>query len=495
VLVDDSVRCWGYSHCGQAGGASPVTLPTTIANLTDARSVTMGMSYTCAQKHDDTAWCWGCNEYGQLGAGHYLDLSLPHLVYGHGDFESFSASSRHVCALKRDRTAWCWGYNSQGQLGAAVPVDGELPVRTLGLAGASQVTAGEGHSCALMSGTGAVHCWGRNDRGQLGDGTLFWSAQLSQALGLTGATNVAAGTGHTCAVNDIGEVYCWGDNATYQLGDGTQTTRLLPTKALGALPADALQVSAGESHSCAVTSAGEAYCWGWNKHGEVGRGSAGSQSVPIQVAGLPGLAQQISAGHFFTCALVDDGGSKDVYCWGLGDHGQLGNGSTAGLLAPGAAVTLSGDAATISAGYYFACASLTNGQVECWGYNAYTQLGNLSSVDSSVPVPVLIEPGVPLTGIKKVTTGLRHACAMTLAPGGQVRCWGDYRDGQLGLAPGDPACSPMHGITGATDLTAGFHHTCMLVANGVVWCTGSNAWGQLGDGTMASTHSPVQVPE
>jgi len=152
--------------------------------------------------------------------------------------------------------------------------------------GVLAISAGWLHACATIAG-GAVKCWGYNENGQLGDGTTIGSSYLArQVSGLNdGIVKVAAGGYHTCAVDSIGRAKCWGANSSGQLGDGSTDDSSQPQLVLG-LASDVVEISAGYSHSCAVTAAGTLMCWGLNEYGQLGNGSVDNSPVPVPVVGF-----------------------------------------------------------------------------------------------------------------------------------------------------------------------------------------------------------------
>ena len=337
------------------------------------------------------------------------------------DIESISAGESHSCAVV-DGAAMCWGDNTNAQLGDGTTTDRNVPTLVTGLgSGITAVSAGGQHSCALTT-AGGVKCWGRNNAGQLGDGTTTLSTAPVDVAGLTsGVTAIAAGWSHSCAALAAGGMKCWGANNIGQLGDGTTVDRPLPASVAG-LPGAVSEIAASVFHTCARTSAGAALCWGNNAHGQLGNGSTTNSSSPVSVSSLASGVAAISAGSAgvgeSTCALTTGGGVK---CWGRNQFGQLGTptGSACGSpcsTTPVDVTGLSSGVAAIGAGGYNACAGLNAGGVQCWG-SAY----------GSVPDDV---PGLS-AAVTQVTRGTDHACAL-LASGTGARCWGTNGNGELG---------------------------------------------------------------
>ena len=244
----------------------------------------------------------------------------------------------HTCALTTESGVKCWGQNSNGQLGDGTTADSTTPVDVSGLpSGIVQLSAGSSHTCALTT-DGGVKCWGFNGYGQLGDGTKRDSTKPVDVSGLSSVVQISAGGFYTCALTIGGGVKCWGVNYNGELGDGTTTHRLTPVDVTG-LSSGIVQLSAGGGHTCAVTTGGGAKCWGWNGYGQLGNGRIAVRvPTPVDVVGLSSGVAQISAGDARTCALTTSNGAK---CWGFNGYGQLGNGTTIDSSLPMGVVDLS----------------------------------------------------------------------------------------------------------------------------------------------------------
>lgn len=298
------------------------------------------------------------------------------------------------------------------------------------------------------------------------------------------ASKISAGSLHSCAITDTGGLKCWGSNAYGQLGDGTVTNRLSPVDVVG-MTSGIVAVSAGDGHTCAITSTGAAKCWGYNAQGQLGNYTTSQSNTPSQVFSLGSGVAQISAGYAHTCAVTSSGAVK---CWGFGIYGQLGNGSTANSNVPVDVSTLGSNVATIAAGFYHVCARTTDGAVKCWGYNDYGQLGNNSRTNSSTPVSP-----VGLSGVTELAVGSDHSCVVA---SGLVKCWGRNVYGQLGDNSTTNRLTPIEVQSLGSEvvqLTAGSHFSCANLTSGIAKCWGDNQYGQLGDGTSTNRWLPVTV--
>ncbi len=309
------------------------------------------------------------------------------------------------------------------------------------------------------------------------------------------ALQVSAGDFHTCAVQSSGQVKCWGVNGSGQLGNGTQVGSFTPVTVSGL--SNAVEVSAGGAHSCARLNDNTIECWGDNSFGQLGNGSTVPFPTPVQVTGITN-AVGISAGENHTCAVLSDG---TVWCWGLNSSGQLGNGTQNTSLIPvkvsGITTAMAVSAGGSSASDGHTCALLADGTVFCWGNNSFGQLGNGTSASDTPPTPGFSDTPIQanLTGATAVSiaAGADHTCAAI--SDGTVKCWGNNFDGQLGNPYTTSPFSlvpltfstfpiPVFGVSDASGVTAGSGHSCANLSGGGVQCWGDDLSGQLGNGAF-----------
>jgi alpha-tubulin suppressor-like RCC1 family protein len=333
----------------------------------------------------------------------------------------------HTCAVTSAGAAECWGDDGYNQIGNwAVALSSEVPIPVTGLtSGVTAIAVGGSHSCALMT-TGTVKCWGRGSDGQLGHGSSPSSVSAPvDVSGLTDVTAISAGDNHSCAITSTGAARCWGDNFYGQLGNGnTGTDSNVPVNVTDRTSGTAT-ISAGAYYSCAVTSSGAAQCWGLNDSGQLGNANTGTNSnVPVNVSGRSTGTATIDTGVTSTCAVTTTGAAQ---CWGRNNRGQLGNANTG--TNSNVPVNVSGRStgtASIDVGWWTACATTTAGATQCWGDNSYGQLGDNTGTNSNVPVDVV---GFS-DGTSAVSTNGSHSCA--IASSGVASCWGFSGSGQLG---------------------------------------------------------------
>ncbi|MEX2158572.1 MAG: flexitail domain-containing putative surface protein [Dehalococcoidia bacterium] len=371
----------------------------TSAAGTSVAGVAAGEHHTCAVMTAGGVKCWGYNYFGQLGNGTFTNSSTPVNVSGlSSGVAAVAAGDNHSCAITTAGGLKCWGKNSLGQLGSGIVADTIVtPVDVFGLtSGVAAVTAGNYHTCAITT-AGGLKCWGRNSLGELGNGTTTNSSTPVDVSGLTsGVAAVSAGEHHTCAVTTAGGLKCWGSNLYGALGNGTATDSTTPVNVSG-LTSGVASVAAGEHHTCARMTAGGLKCWGNNSLGQVGNGTtstSGCQCIatPVDVSGLTSGVAAIAAGDFHTCALRTTGGLR---CWGHNGFGGLGNGTTADSNAPVDVSGLSSGVGAVSGGGYHSCAITTAGVLKCWGYNVSGALGDGTTTSSSIPIDVTgLKPAV-----------------------------------------------------------------------------------------------------
>jgi alpha-tubulin suppressor-like RCC1 family protein len=350
------------------------------------QSLTSGDAYTCALTSAGGARCWGVNFNGQLGDGTAEDRLTPVDVSGlSSGVSAISADNFHTCVVTASGGAKCWGDNSNGELGDGTTSPRLAPTNVSGLtSGVRAISGGLTHTCALTT-AGGVKCWGANDGGQLGDGTTTQRLTPVDVSGLTaGVAAIATGNNMSCALTSAGGVKCWGTNDFGQLGDGTTARRLTPVDVSG-LTSGAAAIANVNQTACALTTAGGMKCWGFNFNGEVGDGTTIARSTPVDVSGLTSGVAAIAAGFQHTCALTTAGGMK---CWGLNIDGQLGDGTRIARPTPVDVLGLSAGVAAIAPGYDHSCALTSAGGVKCWGLNEHGQVGDGTTTGRLTPVDV-----------------------------------------------------------------------------------------------------------
>lgn len=352
----------------------------------------------------------------------------------------------------------------------------------------SQISVDGSHACSVTQ-SGGVLCWGKNNWGQLGIGSIDEAPTPTPVVGLPAPViQVAAGGNHTCALTIDGAVWCWGLNALGELGIGRRNFEPGFPQPVVDLQSGVRQISAGSGNTCAVTTQGAAYCWGYNAEGTVGDGSNVSvRWRPRPVSGLDTGVQQISVGDFHACALMESG---DVFCWGANYSGQLGAGDDVDRNVP-VRVQTTRRAVSISTGWDHTCMVDTYARVSCWGSGYAGALGYGGDHDHWVPRGVR-----GLRNVATIALGGSHSCALTRA--GRVFCWGLNEEGEVGdntlvdRTVRTPVALPPRIRVQA--IAAGSVNTCVMMENRRIQCWGDNFYGQVGDGTYETPRpSPVRV--
>lgn len=626
VLNTGEVLAWGYNGTGQLGDNSttnsslPVyVLKSDLTNLnigTTGISVDGGFGHSLALASNGDVWAWGSNSRGQLGDGTNSQKITAVQVTGEGGIGFLNISGGSISAGINDHSlaltsggtiAWAWGSNLYGELGDGTGGGGtnkNSPVRIKNtdnsdFTGAIGIAAGYNHSVAITNDQGSWG-WGRNDYGQLGDGTRVdkWNpgpVKNNDGGPFTNAIAIAAGERHSLLIKDDGfndaTVWSWGNGSNGKLGHGGTVPSTIPfiVKYSGGSDfpsggSDAIAIAAGQNHSLAIiddgitktvwawgrnnsgqtgtgigTTSGSIYyplptknndgsdftgvnnvigagynhslatkddlslwTWGSNNQGQIGDGTSGSgnnRPDPIQTQLVPAATDVADGGHH---TIVLDGG-ETLRAMGFNDFGQVGEGPTSTSYEEDEPVPVKDfsnqtfvNAMEIAAGYAHSVALKTDTSVWSWGYNKYGQLGygmdgetNVSDMQQSAAVQVLDETGLSfLTGISAVAAGGEHTLA--IKSDSTVVAWGRDYEGELGNTTvttfsnlpvqvdrgasitdttylGDDVLNPVIAIA------AGFSHSLALKEDGTVWSWGENEFGQLGDGTITNSDTPVEV--
>lgn len=312
--------CWGTNGTGALGTGllDDRAAPALVGTIDDWAVVDAGGAltldaHTCAVRTNGWLYCWGGNSVGQLGLGSGDSrVTAPTRVGVERDWSAVAVGSRFTCGVRRNGTLWCWGTNDSGQLGRTGS-GSRVPVQVGTGTNWVDLDAGGLHACARRS-DDSLWCWGDNFFSQLGLGDSDPRTAPTR-VGTSTWIQVSTGTVHTCARRPDDTTWCWGTNDSGQLGTGPTSPRTTPTRVIG-LTYRFAAVSAGNQHTCATTSEGRAYCWGWNEDGQLGRGRPGDTNSPVPVD-TSGTWLSVSAGGQ-TCGIQSDG---SPWCWGLGAVG------------------------------------------------------------------------------------------------------------------------------------------------------------------------------
>lgn len=370
--------------------------------------------------------------------------------------------------------------------GSAMPL-----CETGGVCGVGQtidaVDVGTAFACALAS--GGLWCWGSNFSGQLGQGTVGPGAELSTPTrvgALASWTRLGLGDDHLCVAAGAA-LSCWGDNEDAQIGFADHMNRYFPTLVTSATgPWARLEGPTGGDHTCTLDPAGVVACMGQNDYGQLGVGDNSERSV---LTPWSGTWRSVGGGHHFSCGVGTDG---TLACTGRNTLGQLGLGTSGVGFDTNAPTRVGTDTTwTLTAvGYEHACALRGAGELWCWGDGSDADLGLGSRTSSTVPARVGAE-----ADWSAIALGSGHSCG--IRAGGELHCWGRNADGQVGIdtASVSDVLSPAR-VGSASDwvsVHAGGNFTCGVRAGGALYCWGDNALGELGQGDTASRIAPTRV--
>ena len=421
VRADGRLLCWGY----QPVANTALSVPTLGSDVGPWIDVAAGEAHTCALKANGELYCWGENFDGQLGLGNFDAVVEPTRVGTDNDWVAVSANESSSCAVKSDGRGFCWGSNDEGQLGSltAPMADVNAPVQVDTEVGLLRIGGIADTRCA-ESELGEVLCWGRNDYGLLGRGVL--PNQGSMILIDDQFDRIVTTPYGGCGLAG-GSLLCWG--RTQPNGDPNGLPRVTPTPVTADNDWTDVTISAQyEAHACGIR-AGALYCGGRNYCGELGTGNTDPSFVPVQVASVPGVTgwSHVSAGVRATCAVATNG---DLYCWGFNEYGQLGIGTTQTALLP-TKVALSGWD-TVEMGNYRAGARRNDGSFYYWGVNAGPSPVQVAGQDWAL----VDNTGFGECGIK--TNGTLHCTLQAIGPAFQA---GNANDWVSIVGPGYPYCA------------------------------------------------------
>ncbi len=556
ILDNDRVKCWGANGFGQLGlgdqdsrGGTDDSMGENLLAVNlgmgrTAKYLSTGQYHTCAILDDNSVKCWGYNSAGQLGLGNEDDRGGPNDLMGetlpavnlgtNRTAKALAAGDASTCAILDNDNVKCWGLNDSGQLGLGNEDNRGLTIESMGDAllavnlganrTAKSIVVGQSSACAMLD-NNEVKCWGNNERGQLGLGSMLHEIENVPTTAIQIGTgkipqSITTGEFHTCVLLNNGRIKCWGDNDHGQLGLNVGISHLGDLVSLGT-EYSVKTVATGYDHACAILNDDSVKCWGLNDQGQLGlndtknRGSLNSTMGDALLAvnlGTGRTAKAIATGDGHTCVILDN---NNVKCWGNNEEGQLGlddqqnrGDGTGPTMADLPTVDLGTNlkAIAIAAEKNMTCAivvtepSQTSGAIKCWGNNSYGQLGLGNSDGPKTSPTIAVNLGTNITA-KAIALGRYHTCA--LLNDNNVKCWGLNDQGQLGTGDLDfrgensanmgDALLPVALGTSLTAkaITAGRNHTCAILNDDSVKCWGNNDHGQLG---LGNSNSPKTTP-
>ena len=569
LMNDATVDCWGDNASGQVGDGTTTDklVPTTIAITNVSKIVSTGdwggRGSRCALKTDNTIFCWGDNDYGQLGVGDTTDRLGPTQVPGittATDITMGGGMRASAYAVLADDTVRAWGHNNQGQLGNGNTTNQSSPVQVLDLADVSKVVIGgsayngtygysEPTACALTT-AGALHCWGNNEEGQVGDGTTTDRSIPVPVEGIATVSDISAygssNDHHFCALTTDGRLACWGDNGEGQLGQGDVIDRYTPqyvktinesgditfsgtgswtqngselyytTGNVGigtASPTTELTVSGTTQTDILQLLDADSDTNNWTikeqSTGSLAALLAGTQLFTVTEAGNVGIGTTTPAyklsvvgGNIYSNTNILASNTANVTC-GLNEaltgFDSSGDPVCSTVSSSGGATTTINQVEALAQGntsYDHSCVLMEDKTVQCWGYDANGQVGTGSDTANKL-LPVTVPLPSDAAQVIVNTRGANFA----ILENGHLYAWGFNSSGQLGNGNTTDQHTPVRvgTLTNVTkvvatgDMSQNGDTVCALTSAGALHCWGFNNVGQVGNGNTTNQSSPVQI--
>ncbi len=507
-----NLYCWGAGDSGQIGNGTndSVNVPTQVImpnGITSFNMVSANTNFSCAIANRGNIYCWGGAGAGQIGNGANAGVNIPTSVIMPNGVESFtkvSTNTQFSCAIANNGKVYCWGTGNHSQIGNGANTNVNTPTSVVMPSGVESFTAistSGDFSCGIAN-TGSLYCWGYGPQGQLGTGNVP-SANVPTSVtipnGVASFTVISTNANFSCAIANTGTLYCWGKGTSGQIGNGSNSNVNVPTAVT--MPNGVTSftaVSTNINFSCALANTGKVYCWGLGTGGQIGNGADSNVNVPTAVT-MPNSVTSftaVSTNSNFSCALAN---TNNIYCWGNGGAGQIGNGITKSVNIP-TAITVPRSVSSfnlLATNSNFSCAGANNGKLYCWGNGSY--LGRGAQIYNT-PTNLVFPPGV--NSFNQVVTNGNFSCA--LANNGQIYCWGLISDsdtgfvGSIGNSTDSSANLPTqvtvpNGVTSFSQLSTNSNFSCALASNGNAYCWGYGGNGQIGNGDNANVNMPTPV--
>ncbi|MCP4523651.1 MAG: prepilin-type N-terminal cleavage/methylation domain-containing protein [Candidatus Gracilibacteria bacterium] len=512
LLNSGTVSCWGENSSGQIGDGGTTTMTNPAdTTLSDINQIDVAGNMSCAKDTSGDLFCWGNYVHHDTGVGGELrnseNSSTPLLMSGIGSVSDFSLGGLHICAINGSSDLKCWGDKGSSRLGF-YPSGGTTfhrrPSSHTTLADVKDIEVSRNHSCAITN-SDEVYCWGLEKNGQIGNNNTWSSGSPTENtpyfvdISSTGTPEkLLLGATSTLVEMDNNKRYGWGGNLYGALGFSAYSRHMsnpleLFTSENGnvTLSKGTLEfpkIYSGDDHSCAILGDYTVKCWGGNSQGELGNGTTDRGYKPSLVQGIDKDVIDMAIGWNHSCVLLID---RTVQCWGYNAYGQVGDGSSGNIITEATIVPGLNDVFDIVLGYSNSCVIKSDGKLYCWGGNSNGILGMTlgdggdgSTSPSLLTVPTLV-PG--LQGVTKVVLSGNHSCA--LSGDHVVICWGRHSGGNQELGSGELGGLGTNGDYGqiilsnlgqVSDISIAKSHTCVIMLDKTVTCWGLNTSYQLG---------------
>lgn len=554
---EGKLYCWGRNIYGELGvdiSTAESINPILVSNSIFTQ-ISAGNAFSCSIKDDGDVYCLGANNLFQMANDNTIVNSFTPIKWdttntGSNLAKLISSFFYHTCTISNEGKVYCWGRNDYGQLGNNDTTD-SIPVAS-NIENVKKVSAGKLHSCALNN-YGQIYCWGNNEYGQLGDGTN--TNNLSPTLVDYSIYNseknkfikVESGNEFSCALTSIGLVYCWGDNEYGQLGNGSNESSSNPLRVvdLNNEPIYFKDLALGDKHACAIALDSKTYCWGKNDVGQLGDSTFVNQMNPTLVTNsLTHGVEKIIVKNNVTCGIALNG---KAFCTGSNENGKLGINTDDFSI--NTLTQFNDDTIKYSnlfIGKNNVCGLSAGGVAYCAGDNSLGQLGNKRDSDndgvkdllfSASPIEISMSEFNSDQYFIDMAIGNDHICALSAK--GRVYCWGDnskYQNGKktgvifetptqttwfldysfnrifayqyntcalnfngLEYCWGNEKYLPQEQIQGPyldttfKQISIGADHKCSLTYGGDIYCLGENIKGQLGKENYSNSVLPLKL--
>ena len=487
---------WGDGRNGQLGSnttnihrSSPVQIGTNSwTAISSGNTTAMALSGP-----NNQLYTWGDNVNGAIGTGDTTSKSSP--VFIRSTIDSWNAIGAAgygtSIGIRSDNTLWAWGLNATGQIGDNTVISKSAPVQ-IGASSWSQVSAGSSFSAALTA-DNRLFMWGANGNGQLGLGDILHRSSPVQVG--TSWNIVKTGSFSSMAINSVGLLFAWGNGTNGELGNRTVVSRSSPIQVNSFTSADIQKtyltntskpatyswsvVNGGISTTAAIRSDGLLFVWGLNTSGELGLNDLVSRSSPVQLG--TSSWTQIGLNRFWSAAIRIDGA---LFVWGNNTNGQLGLNDLVHRSSPVQVGTRSWSMISTNNNNSMIALDTTN-NIWSWGFNTQGQLGLNDTAHRSSPVQVGSSTWLSIN---------THGVAGAIRSDSALFTWGNNNNGQLGLNDQVHRSSPVQvGTSSWTMVSFGDTMASAITTDGKLFTWGINSSGQLGLNDVASRSSPVQV--
>ncbi len=492
AISSDNKIYVGYRNSNDGGHADVVTLNNSqdwvpLGTSTHVSPGNVGSVAIAIDQDNIPVLAYSDLSAGGDGKATVLDYSIEKILE---QLTSSKFNSSQQCVIISG-TIYCKGKNQDGQLGVGDNIDRTkfTPIDVTNIPNIDRkfnaVALGLYSACAVSE-SGKVYCWGWNYFGQLGDGTNIDKnkpvAVYTSSLGNIKFTSISLGAKHACAIGNDGKTYCWGINTSGQLGDGTNANKTIPVAVNTSVTFNS--ISLGEDHACGIDTTGVVYCWGSNSGGALGIGSTlSSKNLPTAIKASTPPFNHISSGKAYTCGTITNG---QVYCWGFNLFGQVGNGHISPYETKPVLLNTSNIGnvyfTNIFTGYAHTCAMSTTNKIYCWGVGATGQLGT-GDLAIAAPLPTSLDTSSIGNNIQISSLSLSNVeTCMITAPFNKIYCIGWVITPQVAPA-----------LKNFKSIASNKAHSCGIGNDNKVYCWGDNSAGQLGDGTNTNHSAPTLI--